>query len=67
MNYKEGDTVSWEHGHAYLKVVKVIRIEKFRIRLRGSTSEYWMKRATFENNLGKAVPRTSSMANANTL
>ncbi|WP_157133361.1 hypothetical protein [Marinobacter sp. ELB17] len=67
MNYEEGETVSWEYGHAYLKVVKIIRIEASRVRLRGITSEYWMKRTTFDKNLGKPVPRASSMATANTL
>lgn len=65
MDYKEGETVSWEHGHAYIKVVKIIKIEPSRVKLRGATSEYWMKRATLEKNLAKSVPRAPSIIAAN--
>lgn len=65
MDYEEGEVVSWEHGRAYLKVVKIIKIEPSRVMLQGATSEYWMKKTTFEKNLDKCVPRTSSMAAAN--
>jgi hypothetical protein len=60
-NYKVGDTVSWYHGHAYLKVVTILKIEPDRVFLSGMSSEYWMKRSTLDKNLSKAEPRVSSM------
>lgn len=64
MDYKIGETVSWYHGRAYLKVVTILAIEPNRVKLSGMSSEYWMRRDTFERNLRKSEPRCSSMSPA---
>jgi len=55
-DYYPGQTLSWYHGHAYLKVVKVTKVESDRVRVRGMSCEYWIRRRTLDRNLGKAVP-----------
>lgn len=55
-DYYPGQTLSWYHGHAYLKVVKVIKVEPDRVQVRGMSCDYWIRRRTLDRNLGKSEP-----------
>lgn len=55
-DYYPGQTLSWYHGHAYLKVVTVTKVEPDRVRVRGMSCEYWIRRRTLNRNLGKPEP-----------
>ena len=47
-DYYPGQKLSWYHGHAYLKVVKVLEVEPDRVRVQGMSSTYWIRKTTLE-------------------
>lgn len=60
-DYYPGQKLSWYHGHAYLKVVKVLEVEPDRVRVQGMSSTYWIRKTTLEKNLGKPQPKAPTL------